>query len=151
VLSDTVFGALVSAAVQLGDVSPVRELGRTLGTLVQQSMGKEATASLPEELLGHAATVLALYGWGQLAFERWGDVLVARLDGLPQLDMDGLGAAALLGGMFSTLSGSEVACVPVGSGRFALVSPQVAEEVWGWARSGDSLATIAERLVGGGT
>jgi len=148
-LSDNVFGALVSAAVRLGDVSPVRELGRTLGGLVSESLSKDAGDSAPEEVLGHAATVLGLYGWGQLSFERWGDVLVARVDGLPALDPDGLGAAALLGGLFSTLSAMEVACVPVGGERFALVSPQVAEQVWGWARGGDSLAAIVDKLVGG--
>jgi hypothetical protein len=150
VLSDTVVAPLVSAAVQNGDLTAVRRLGRHMGEEVAQSLGGGDVAEIPPEMvLGHAATVVSLFGWGRLRLERWGDALVARLEKLPELDADHLAIAALLGGLFSSLARHEVACVPVSTdGRFLLVDPQIAEQVWNWSRAGDHVGTIVGRLAG---
>jgi hypothetical protein len=147
VLSDTVVAPLVSAAVQNGDLTAVRRLGRHMGEEVANALGGELGDAPPDLVLGHAATVVSLFGWGRLHLERWGDALCARLEGLPQLDADHLAIAALLGGLFSALARKEVACVPVSAeGHFLLVDPHIAEQVWNWSRSGDDVAAIVGRL-----
>lgn len=147
VLSDSVVGPLVAAAVGHGDLTAVRKLGRQLGEAVTADQSDVKTAPA-EVVLGHAATVLSLFGWGRLRIERWGDALVATLEDLPQLDDDHLGIAALLGGLFSAMAADEVACVPVSDdGSFLLVDPSVAQQVWKWARGGDDVAAIVGRLA----
>ncbi|MDQ3031533.1 MAG: hypothetical protein M3Y87_03890 [Myxococcota bacterium] len=147
VLSDTVVAPLVSAAVHNGDLTAVRRLGRHMGEEVASAIGSDAGDSTPELVLGHAATIVSLFGWGRLHLERWGDALCARLEKLPQLDADHLAIAALLGGLFSALAKQEVACVPVSTdGRFLLVDPQIAEQVWNWSRGGDDVPAIVGRL-----
>ena len=90
---------------------------------------------------------MALFGWGRLRLEQWGDALVLQVDGLPPLDSDNLAVAALLGGLFSTISATEVACVPLArSTKYMMVDPGVAEQVWIWSREGDNLATISSKL-----
>ena len=146
-LSDTVVAPLVSAAVAHGDLTAMRRLGRHIGEEVKRSLGRTPDELGADTVLGHAASVLALFGWGRLEIDRWGDALCARLTALPVLDDDHLAIAALLGGLFSSLAHHEVACVPVGSeGRFLLVDPQIAEQVWNWARQGDAVGTIVGRL-----
>jgi hypothetical protein len=67
---------------------------------------------------------------------------------LPPLDEDNLAVAALLGGMFSTLCGAEVACVPIShTTRYIMVDPRIAEQVWAWSKEGESLAAIAGKLM----
>ncbi|MEM9192789.1 MAG: hypothetical protein AAGF12_26680 [Myxococcota bacterium] len=150
VLTDTVVAPLVSAAVQNGDLKAVRRMGRQLGQLVRDSLGVPATSCSPEQVMGHAASVLALFGWGRLNLERWGDVLVARLMEFPNLDEGDLGVAALLGGLFSELGEREVACVPTSDTQaFILLNPTVAEQVWNWAKEGQDLPSIVGRLSQG--
>jgi hypothetical protein len=148
VLSDDVLGPLVSMAVRNGDVTAVRVLGRQLGDQALHSLGKPPAGLSPETVLGHTASVLALTGWGRLRFEQWGDAVVAALDGLPELDDQHIGVGALLGGVISALAGRDVACVPVGeSGRFLVVDPGVAEQVWAWSKNGAELPEIVARLA----
>jgi len=149
VLSDNVVAPLVSAAVKNGDLTAVRRLGRQIGQLVSESLGASALEQSPETVLAHASSALALFGWGRLGMQRWGDALVASLAQVPTLDDDHLGVAALLGGLFSELGGREVACVPTDtSGRFVLVDPSVAEQVWAWSKGGDDLPKIVGKLQG---
>ncbi|MFW5899366.1 MAG: hypothetical protein ACOCUN_02730, partial [Jiangellaceae bacterium] len=131
VLSTSGLTPLVATAVWHGDLTPVRRLGKELGEHVSEGLGGAASERSPEEVLGHAAGILALHGWGRLGMERWGDVVVVRLAGAPAIDDRSLGVAALLGGLFSALAGREVACVPADEDRFVLVDPAIAEEVWG--------------------
>ena len=146
-LSDSVVAPLVSAAVGNGDLTAVRKLGRQLGEAAAADL-PDAKGAAASAVLGHAATVLSLFGWGRLRVDRWGDALVARLEALPQLDDDHLGVAALLGGLFSAISDEEVACVPVSDdGAFLLVDPSVAQQIWKWSRSGDDVAAIVGRLA----
>ncbi len=148
VLSDTVVAPLVSAAVASGDLTAMRRLGRHVGEEIRGSVGGSADSLSPETVLGHAAGVLALFGWGKLTLERWGDALVARIVSVPELDESQLAFAALLGGLFSALSQRDVACVPLAeTGSFVLVDPSVAETVWSWAQSGDDIASIVSRLT----
>jgi hypothetical protein len=97
------------------------------------------------------AGVISLFGWGRLGLERWGHALVATLKSPPALDDDHLGAAALLGGIFSSLASRETACVPVGEGQFLVVDPGIAELVWDWSKAGEPLPAILARLSPGGT
>lgn len=148
VLSDNVVAPLVSAAVEAGDLTAVRRLGRQLGASAKGELGGD-TGPLPaEDVLGAAAGLLGIFGWGRLTVDRWGDALVAILDELPGLDTEHLGVAALLGGLFSSLSDREVACVPVSNdGIFLVVDPSVAQQIWKWSRAGDDIATIVGRLA----
>lgn len=151
VMSDGVIAPLVSAAVEAGDLTAVRKLGRQLGEVTAQALDGAATDQGAEEVLGHAAAVLSLFGWGRLEVQRWGDAMVATLRDLPRLDDEHLGMAALLGGVFSSLADREVACVPVtDDGTFLLVDPAVAQQVWKWSRAGEAVAAIVGRLASEG-
>lgn len=152
VLSDAVVAPLVSAAVRNSDLTAVRRLGRYVGEETVRALGHQPADSSPEAAFSHAATLLAIFGWGRLEMERWGDALVAHLDGLPHLDADHLAVAALLGGLFSAMAKREVACVPIGQdGKFLLCDPQIAEQVWNWSRGGDDIGAIVSRLAPGAT
>jgi hypothetical protein len=147
-LSDAVVAPLVDAAVRNGDVTAVRKLGRQLGDAAMNGMDLPPPDASPEVVLGRAAEVLSLFGWGRLEVERWGDALLARVRGLPSLDGDHLGVAALLGGLFSALADRDVACVPISrDGAFLLVHPSIAGQIWKWSRSGETVGRIVERLA----
>lgn len=147
-LSETVLSPLVTAAVKQGDLTSLRRLGKHLGEHAMASLGQDPSALAPETVLAHVAGVLSIFGWGRLELERHGHALVATLAKLPSLDDDHLGVAALLGGLFSSLADREVACVPVSStGRFLLVDPAVAQQVWKWSRGGDDVPAIVSRLA----
>ena len=98
ILSEDVLSSLVAAAARDGDLTPLRRLGELLGEQVLGGLDRPASVLSPEAVLGHASAVTALFGWGRLAFERWGSALVVALRDKPELDEDELGAAALLGG-----------------------------------------------------
>jgi hypothetical protein len=148
VLSDSVLAPLVGAAVANGDLTAVRRLGRHVGEEVRASLGGTTDEVPVDVVLGHLGGVLALFGWGRIHLDRWGDALVARVEHAPQIDAEQLALAALLGGLFSSVTGRDVACVPVGdSAEFILVAPVIAETVWGWARAGEDVAGIVARLA----
>ena len=146
-LSDTVLAALVAAAANEGDLTPLRRLGELLGDQAVRVLVRPATLLSGEAVLGVASGMMALFGWGRLEFERWGDAMVLVAGDLPAVDSEQLGAAALLGGLFSNLSQRQVACVPVGTARFIMVDLEVAETVWGWYKDGADLPQIVGRLA----
>ena len=147
ILSDAAVEPLISAAVKHGDLTALRKLGRHVGTLIADGLKAPANRSGIEDVIAVAADVLALFGWGRLYMERWGDALVAVLSDLPRVDRDHLAIAALLGGALSALVDQSVACVPISDdGRFLVVDPTIAEEVWSWSRAGQSLGQIVDRL-----
>jgi hypothetical protein len=147
VLAENVLAPLINTAVQNGDLTAIRTLGSQLGAIVSQSLPGPASSLSPQAVISHAGGVMSLYGWGRLKLEQWGGALVLVVEGLPPLDDDNLAVAALLGGMFSTLCASEVACVPIArSSKYIMVDPRIAEQVWAWSKSGDNLATIASKL-----
>ena len=148
VLTENVLAPLIATAVRGGDLTAVRELGSQLGSYVATTLGKPAVELSPEVVVAHAANVMALYGWGRVQLERWGDALALDVQQIPPLDGENLAVAALLGGMFSALSGREVACVPIGSSkRYLVVDPMVAERVWAWSKSGETVGAIVSRLA----
>ncbi len=149
VLPDDTLAALISSAARDGDLTPLRRLGEALGDLVVDAIDRPASVLSPEAILGQASMATALFGWGRLAFERWGPALVIVVGDLPPVDEDDLGAAALLGGLFSRLSQQQVACVPTGNSRFIMVDLEVAETVWAWFKEGADLPSIVGRLRGG--
>ncbi len=149
VLTEAVFTPLVQSAVQNGDLTALRELGSALGARVQASVGDQAAAS-PSAVFDAVAGLLAVFGWGRLEVQRWGDALALRLHDAPAHDEHGLAVSALLGGLMSTLGDSDAACVPVADGSFLLVAAEIAEEVWGWAQEADDVATLVARLAPGG-
>ncbi len=150
VLSEAVLGPLVAAASSAGDLTPVRTLGALLGDEVVASLGRESDGLSTETVLSHAAAIFAMHGFGKLGVERWGDAMVLAVTDTPTLDEMWLGLAALLGGMFSQISRREVACVPVEPGRFLVVDPSIAGDVWNAAQSGASLGAICGSLASGG-
>ena len=147
-LSEDVLASLIVTAVSHGDLTAVRSLGTQLGEMVADGLAG-AVSKLPSAaVMGRAANLLALFGWGRLNLERWGDALVLEMTDMPPLDDDNLAVAALLGGLFSTLCGVEVACVPLAdAGKYIMVDPAIAEQVWTWSRDGETLPAIAARLV----
>ena len=146
VLSEDVLSSLVAAAARDGDLTPVRRLGELLGEHVLSGLDRPASVLSGEAVLGHVSAVTALFGWGRLTFERWGPALVVALRDKPELDEDELGAAALLGGMFSEISQRQVSCVPTGESKFIMVDFEVAETVWGWYKDGADLPAIVGML-----
>jgi hypothetical protein len=146
VLSEDVLSSLVEAAARDGDLTPLRRLGELLGEQVLNGLDRPASVLSPEAVLGHTSAVTALFGWGRMAFERWGPALVIALRDKPRLDEDELGAAALLGGMFSEISQRQVSCVPTGDSKFVMVDFEIAETVWGWYQDGADLAAIVGML-----
>jgi hypothetical protein len=150
-LSEGALAPLIQTAVASGDLTAVRTLGGQLGQVVVSSLPGPAAGLSPAQIVTHAGGAMALFGWGRLKLEQWGDALVLQVDGLPPLDADNLAVAALLGGLFSTLSGTEVACVPLArSTKYMMVDPTVAEQVWIWSREGHNLATISSKMRAGG-
>jgi membrane protein YqaA with SNARE-associated domain len=148
VVSEGVLAPLINTAVGQGDLTAVRSLGSQLGSMVASALGAAANGLSPAQVIGYAGSVMSLFGWGRLRLEQWGDALVLQVDGLPPLDEDNLAVAALLGGMFSMLSATEVACVPIGrTSRYMMVDPRIAEQVWTWSKEGDSLPTISSKLA----
>jgi hypothetical protein len=148
IVSENVLSPLIHTAVANGDLTAVRTLGSQLATLVSSSLPGQANALSPSQVVGHAGAVMSLFGWGRLRLEQWGDAMVLNVEGMPPLDEDNLALAALLGGLFSALCTTEVACVPLArSTRYMMVDPRIAEQVWSWAREGDGVAAIAGKLV----
>jgi hypothetical protein len=149
IVTESALASLVAIAVRGGDLTAVRELGNQLGKRVAGQLGKPAEELSPNVVIAHASSAVALYGWGGLRFERWGNAMVIEVEKLPPLDRENLAVAALLGGLFSTLAARDVACVPIdGTPRYVMVDPSIAERVWGWSKSGDDLATIISKLSG---
>ena len=149
VVGHDVLTPLVAAAAASGDLTPLRTFGQNLAKEAQNSLGAKAADASPEAVIGHASSVMALFGWGRLELERWGEALVFSMTDLPSLDERQLAAAALLGGFASGLSGREVACVPVADQRFLVVDPTVADTVWKLARGGAKLPELVAKLHGG--
>lgn len=146
-LSASAVAPLVAAAVEHGDLTPVRKLGKELGEHATSGLDGPAGQATPEAVLAQAGGIVALSGWGRLGMERWGDALVVRLEEAPSIDDRRLGVAALLGGVFSSMADREVACVPVDDDRFIIVDPAIAEQVWSWTRGGEGVAGIVGRLA----
>ena len=146
ILSEDVLSSLVAAAARVGDLTPLRRLGELLGEHVLGGLDRPASLLSPEAVLGHVSAVTSLFGWGRLTFERWVSALVVVLRDKPALDEDELGAAALLGGMFSEISQRQVSCVPAGDSKFIMVDFEVAETVWGWYKDGADLPAIVGML-----
>jgi hypothetical protein len=124
ILSEDVLSSLVAAAARDGDLTPLRRLGELLGEQVLGGLDRPASVLSPEAVLGHASAVTSLFGWGRLAFERWGSA----------------------GGMFSEISQRQVSCVPTGDSKFIMVDFEVAETVWGWFKDGADLPAIVGML-----
>ncbi len=148
IVESDVVATLIATAVKHGDLTAVRALGKHVGEYAVRSLSSDLRTATPEAVTTHAAGVLGLLGWGALQLERWGDALVLRLDGAPALDAEQLGLSALLGGMLTSLSGRDVACVPISNGQcFVVVDPSIAEQVFQWTRAGQTIAQIVDKLA----
>ncbi|MDW8246139.1 MAG: hypothetical protein RMJ84_06145 [Sandaracinaceae bacterium] len=147
VVSEESMRSLVRLAIKSGDLNAIRRLGRAIGQEVLASLGEDPNQLPPHALVDHFAGLWALFGWGLIEIESWGDALVMRVEGSPSLDENQLGLAALLGGSVSALASLEVAAVPVGSNRFLLLAPEVADTVLEWSKKGYSLPAILDRLA----
>ena len=149
VLTEAVFTPLVQSAVASGDLTALRELGGALGERVKALVSGTRGAS-PSAVFDAIAGHLAVFGWGRLQVQRWGDALALRLKDAPAHDEHGLAVSALLGGVMSALGESDAACVPVADGSFLLVAAEIAEEVWGWAQEAEDVGALVARLAPGG-
>lgn len=145
VLPEDVAGPLVRLALDQGDQVLLAEVGAALGAEAAVTLGAELGERSPENVLGHARSVVALFGLGRLSLDRWGDALVAKLEDAPALHHKAL--AALLGGLFGALGRTEVGCVSAGDGLFVLVHPDIVDAVRGWVTEGADLAAISARLT----
>ncbi len=146
VLSDTAAGQLVSAAMRAGDSAALIGLGNELGTVARANLGGDPTEASIEQVVAHASAVVSLFGWGKLAFERWGQALVATVSGAPSLGDGGIAMSALLTGMISALGETPADCVPVTEQQFLILAPETAEAVRKWVAAGDRLGAIVSRL-----
>lgn len=135
---------LATACAQL-DATVVRQLGSALGkqagTRVRTRLGRAAAASL-ETIVDQLGGELSLGGFGAFTVERWGQALVARIEGYP---LAGHGQELLGGYVEGALSASverEVTALPVErtpqSLRFLLCNKSAAATVKGWLLSGKS-------------
>ena len=143
---EDVLASLVAHAVHAGDAAALVRLGEHLGREVRNALGADAKGMTPEAVLGQAAAIVTLFGLGKLGMARWGDAVVVSLDGAPQVDASREASAALLSGLFSTLGGAKVACVPVDDTRFVLVHPDAEGGVRALAKSGAKLADVVSQL-----
>lgn len=135
-------------AVRDGDLTAIRNLGNQLGKQIASQIGMSVNQTAPGVVMAHVSAAVALFGWGGLRLERWGDALILDVERLPSLDRENLAMAALLGGLFSTLCAREVACVPIdGTSRYLMVDPGVAERIWAWSKGGDDLPAIIAKLA----
>ncbi len=144
---------LIELSISRNDLSLIRKLGHRIGRDIWSSLQSSGGASeevFADEVLGRTSAFLAAFGWGTLSFEQWGDAVAVSIGSGPDFDEERLTAGAMLGGVFTALYGQEVACVPVSaSDRYLILSPSVAERVWGWAQDNASVAEIVGRLAVG--
>jgi hypothetical protein len=152
---------LMAAACRQLDATIVRQLGAALGKRAGgRARARVASAGATlEAIVEQLGGELSLGGFGALNIERWGQALVARIDGYPlaaqgQELLAGFVEAALL-----LLTDREVTAFPLErtpqSLRLLLCSRQAAAKVKGWLLSGsswgDALATLqsARQEAGG--
>lgn len=148
VVGEDTLSALVALAVASGDdLGALRALGERFGSHTRASLGDDPAGASPEAVLGHSASVLALFGFGRVSMERWGDAMVIRVASSPQLDETGAAAGCLLSGFFSKVSGRGVGCIPLGDSTFLLGDPEIADAVSGWAKQGLGVGEIIGRLA----
>jgi hypothetical protein len=152
---------VMAAACSQLDATLVRQLGAALGKRAgARARPRIAPASATlEAIVEQLGGELSLGGFGALSIERWGQALVARIEGYPlaaqgQELLAGFIEAALL-----VLTEREVTAFPLErtaqSLRLLLCSRQAATKVKGWLLAGsswgDALATLqsARRDAGG--
>lgn len=147
VMTEAALALLLGTTAERGSLIAQRKLGDALGRMVRAGLTGDISAMSPETVLGHAASVLSLFGWGRLRFERWGSALVLEVDSPPSLADGGESLAALLSAFVSVLGGEEVLCTPLAEGnRFIVSSPATATDIRGWSKQGASVPEMLQRL-----
>jgi hypothetical protein len=145
---------MASACAQL-DATVVRQLGTALGkqsgARVRTRLPQAAAASL-EQIVEQLGGELSLGGFGSLSVERWGQALVARIEGYP---LAGHGQELLGGYVEGALSASverEVTALPLErtpqSLRLLLCNKTAGAKVKGWLLSGSSWGDALAALQG---
>lgn len=142
VVSEATLAALVGGNADAG--SPLSALGSKLGGQAKASLGGDASGASPEVVMGHATSVLALFGLGRVSLERWGDAMVLSVSSAPEMGSERL--ADVLSGFFSELGGADVRCIPVAETQFLVADPEISDAVSGWAKQGTSVGEIVSRL-----
>ncbi len=150
-LPENVFRTLFRSSKEEQDLESMRALGDACGAFARDSLAQTSAehdvAEIAPELVFRALREsVALVGLGKLEGEQWGSAMILKLSGGVALDAESLGIGAFLGGVLRTLSGYEVAAVPVGPGHYFVVHPSIADEVWSLAKRGLSLGDIVLRL-----
>lgn len=135
---------MATACSQL-DATIVRQLGSALG----KQAGSRARPRLPqpgsatlETIIEQLGGELSLGGFGALSMERWGQALVARIEGYPLAAQGQELLAGFVEGALLALIEREVTAFPLErtpqSLRLLLCSRQAATKVKGWLLSGSS-------------
>jgi hypothetical protein len=145
----------LGAALGAGGPDAVRALGDALGAALE-APAREALASLDDASAADVAyainAALARFGLGRVAFEQWGDALVARWDGAPAnrgplADLCALALARCL----SALTASAATAVVVESEpafRVLIAAESVCEYVRTASSTGQStMADVLGKLV----
>lgn len=144
---EDVLASLVAHAVHAGDAAALVRLGEHVGREARESLKDDPRGLSPEVVVAHASRVAVLFGLGTLGLVRWGDALVATLDHAPAVDASREALGALLSGLFSTLSGAKVACVPLRERDYAIVHPDAESAVRSLAKNGASVADVVGHLA----
>ncbi|MEZ4286974.1 MAG: hypothetical protein R3A47_02265 [Polyangiales bacterium] len=128
VLSEDVLASLVEAAARDGDLTPLRRLGERLGDQAHRILNQPTSSLSAEAIFSAVSGISALFGWGRIDFERWGDALVVSVTDLARR----FGSTVLLhccSELLQLSAEKQAACVPVGPGRFIMVDLEVAGTV----------------------
>ncbi len=147
--------AAVCGRLDSGDVRQLGvALGKRAGTRVRNRLGQSASPSL-EVMVDQLGGELSLSGLGTLAVERWGQALVARIDGYL---LAGQGQELMGGyveGALEVAVEREVTALPLERGdrvlRLLLCSKAASVKVKGWLLAGSSWAEALAALHGAKT
>lgn len=135
---------MATACSQL-DASVVRQLGAALGKKAggraRARLGQVQGASL-EAIVEQLGGELSLGGFGALSIERWGQALVARIEGYPLAAQGQELLAGFVESAVIALTGRELTAFPLErtaqSLRLLLCSRAAASKVKGWLLAGNS-------------
>ncbi len=145
--------ALASAAGETATQELGRSIGRTLGSRVASRMsGAESVRGAGlEEVTAELAAEVAVHGFGELSFERWGKALVAVVHHPPPAC--GKMIAPLIEGLLSAATGRTLRTLTLTREtdplRVLVARGESVDRVAGWLGEGVSWGDAITRLHGG--
>ena len=85
-IPEDVLSTLIAAAEQQDNLAAFRRLGSIVARHAASFLTEEIISSGPEDVTHALSMALRLFGFGDLAVECWGDLLVFRLGTPPRLE-----------------------------------------------------------------